>query len=217
MIFQRVLKGICAKNGSQPGMTEAEVNRALAGHGIYSNWWRNRRRISPPEVAEKLTEEALIDHLTDYERVRDTTPFISTTAGTVEVEREEEEPVRNIPFPPLYTALRFATDNFTRSGYLFYAYLFVLGRKSVELEEFSEEVRDVNLYTKFYSWHLEGEVMAKVHIPARCIEKAELYSHTGLERTLEEERVPAPDKVFSEPLVYRDPWRYANVRGFPET
>lgn len=216
MIFQRVLKGIpAAEPGGSAGMTKAEVQRTLEGEGIYSNWWLNapRRAISPPEKAEKLTEAALEDHLVNYEKVRDTTPFISTTAGTVEHDAEGE---RNPHFPPTYTALRFATRNFTQDGYVFHAYVFLLGRKSIELEEFAEEVRDVNLYTGYYRWHPEGEIVAKIHIPARRIEKAERYGCTGLAERLDQGEVPAPEQIFVGNDVYRDPWQYANVRGFPE-
>jgi hypothetical protein len=216
MIFQRVLKGVPAdvlQEGSEP--SDRVVQMMLDGLGISSNWWLNapNRRISPPEIAEKLTEEALHEHLVNYSSVQRKTPYISTTAGTVE---RDATAASNLYFPPTYTALRFATRDFTQDGYVFYAYLFLLGRKSVEMEEFAEEVRDVNTYTRYYAWHPEGEIVAKVHIPARRIEKAEKYSHVGLKGKLDEGEVPEPEKVLVSPDVYCDPWRYANVRGFPE-
>jgi len=215
VIFQRVLKGISAQTTNNPGLTDDEARRIVSGGGLTSNWWRNapNRTISPSEVPSKLTAAALQDHLVDYDRVRDETPFISTTAGTVEREAAQE---RNVFFPPAYTALRFATHNFSQDGYLLYAYLFLLGRKSIELEEFAEEVRDVNTYTAFYAWHPEGEIVAKVHIPARRIEKIEHYSLAGLETALDSGTIPAPVKTFEDAGMYRDPLRYANVRGFPE-
>lgn len=215
MIFQRVLKGIPAGKPGEPGFTDEDAREIVSGRGLVSNWWRNapENSISPPEIAEKLTEEALHAHLVEYDRVGHDTPFISTTAGTVE---RDVARARNVFFPPLYTALRFATRNFTGDGYLLYAYLFLLGRKSVELEEFAEEVRDVNSYTAFYAWHPEGEIVAKVHIPARRIEKIERYSHAGLQAALNRGSVPKPDETFRDTAMYRDPLQYANVRGFPE-
>jgi hypothetical protein len=216
MIFQRVVKGIRAATATDAaGLTDNEARAMVAGAGLLSNWWRNAPGglISPPEIEEKLTEQALHAHLVKYDRVRETTPFISTTAGTVEREAAAEA---NVYFPPMYTALRFATDHFSQDGYVVHAYVFVLGRKSVELVEFAEELRDLNLYTGYYRWHPEGEIVAKVHIPARRIEKVERYSHAGLEEALDNGEVPAAADVFRDPRTYRDPFEYANVRGFPE-
>jgi len=65
------------------------------------------------------SERALYDHLVDYDSVASDTPFISTTAGTVEVDAAR---ARNVFFPPMYTALRFATRNFTQDSYVARAY-----------------------------------------------------------------------------------------------
>jgi hypothetical protein len=215
MIFQRVLKGIHSESEGERGLTDKLAKEIVSGRGLVSNWWRNAPggTISPEQYPGKLTEETLYAHLVDYDRVRKDTPFISMTAGTVEIDTARE---RNVFFPPLYTALRFATRNFTQDGYVLYAYVYVLGRKSIELEEFAEEVRDVNTYTSFYAWHPEGEVVAKVHIPARRIERIERYSHLGLEDDLDQGTVPAPTATFENRAMYRDPLRYANVRGFPQ-
>lgn len=215
MILQRVIKGIPAAKGRTGGLTNKRAREAVAGAGIMCNWWMNTLggTISPPEIQQKLSERALYDHLVAYDSVAKDTPFISTTAGTVEVEAAR---ARNVFFPPLYTALRFATRNFTQDGYVVHAYVYTLGKKSVELEEFAEEVRDVNTYTAFYAWHPEGEIVAKIIIPARRIEKIELYRLAGVEDELDKGRLPTPAEVFQDASVYRDPLRYANVRGFPE-
>jgi hypothetical protein len=215
MIFQRVIKGIPAARGRKAGLTDKRAREAVAGAGIMCNWWINRPDgvISPPEIQQKLSEQALYDHLVAYDSVANETPFISTTAGTVEVEAAR---ARNVFFPPVYTALRFATRNFTQDGYLVHAYVYTLGKKSVELEEFAEEVRDVNTYTAFYAWHPEGEIVAKIIIPARRIKKIELYRVARLEDELDRGILPTPAEVFENVAVYRDPLQYANVRGFPE-
>jgi hypothetical protein len=215
MIFQRVLKGIPARTPETPGLTDNNVQDIVSGEGVMCNWWLNapQRRISPAEIQQKLSEHALYEHLVAYDRVGPETPFISTTAGTVERDAAQ---ARNVFFPPLYTALRFATRNFTQDGYVVYAYVFTLGKRAVELQEFAEEVRDVNTYTAFYAWHPEGEIVAKILIPAQRIEKIEAYTANGLEDSLNRGRTPTPTRVFERTDVYRDPLRYANVRGFPE-
>jgi len=154
--LQRVIKGIPAATERDPGLTDEQARYAVAGGGIVCNWWINKPggQISPPEIQQKLSERALYDHLIDYDSVASDTPFISTTAGKVEVDAAR---ARNVFFPPMYTALRFATRNFTQDSYVAHAYLYTLGRKSVELlEEFAEEVPDVNTYTAFYAWHPGG-------------------------------------------------------------
>jgi hypothetical protein len=156
VFFQRVLKGVHAVTPGRPGgLTNSDVEQMLAGDGLVCNWWRNKPggTISPREIQDKLSETTLRDHLVAYERVKDDTPYISTTAGVVE---RDAARTRNVYFPPLYTALRFATENFTRSGYVFHAYVLTLGKKAVNLEEFAEELRDLQTYTQYYAYHPEG-------------------------------------------------------------
>jgi hypothetical protein len=80
---------------------------------------------------------------------------------------------RNIVYIPIITALNFATNWLTRPGYVFYGYVFTLGQKSLELAEFAEEVRELHIYTHFLPYHDEGEIVAKIHIPAVRLEKVE--------------------------------------------
>jgi hypothetical protein len=213
--FQRVLKGLPAESPAGHGLTDDRAQAVVDGLGILSNWWLNAPdgQISPRDVGDKLTHEALVSHLSDYDRVGAHTAFISTTAGTVEVHPELGT---YCPYPPDFTALSFATREFTEPGYLAHAYLFVLGRQAVELAEFAEEVRDVHQYSEQYPWHHEGEIVAKVHIPAQRIEKIERYSCDGLEEALRRRRIPIPAETFTAPSVYCEPTRYLNLRGFPE-
>jgi hypothetical protein len=55
------------------------------------------------------------------------TPFISTTAGTVERDNAITTNTTNLAQK---IALDFATDTWNRDGWLFYCYDFILGRKS---------------------------------------------------------------------------------------
>lgn len=213
MFFQRVIKGVYAKEGpNTPGIDDDDARAMLLGGGLLCNWWRNKGTISPHELLDKLSEPALRDHLTDYEAVAGTTPFISMTAGTVERDTARR---CNVFFPPLYTALRFATRDFSSDGYVIHAYVYTLGVKAVHLAGFAEEVRDLNTYTDFYLFHPEGEVVAKVEVPATQIEKIEKYTLKGLESTPKGSR-PEPDEIFESPGLYRDPLQYANIRGFPQ-
>jgi len=187
----------------------------LSGDGLVCNWWRNQPRgvISPREIQAKLSETTLRDHLVAYDRVAAGTPYISTTAGVVE---RDAARARNVYFPPLYTALRFATENFQRDGYVFYAYVFGLGKKAVDLEEFAEELRDLQTYTRYYAHHPEGEFVEKIQIPAARIEKVERYDLASVLGALKQLLPPSPNQTFRNADVYRDPKQYANLRGFPE-
>jgi len=187
----------------------------LAGDGLLCNWWRNKpdHTITRREIQDKLSETTLRDHLVAYERVADDTPYLSTTAGVVE---RDTARARNVYFPPLYTALRFATENFSRDGYVFHAYVFALGKKAVDLEEFAEELRDLQTYTGYYAYHPEGEFVEKIQLPAARIEKVEKYNLASIRGALGQLQPPSPDDTFRNRAVYRDPKQYANIRGFPE-
>jgi hypothetical protein len=216
VFFQRVLKGVHAATAGRPGgLTDSEVEEMLAGNGLLCNWWRNtpERTISPREVVDKLSDETLRDHLVAYDRVKDETPYISTTAGVVE---RDAARARNVYFPPLYTALRFATENFQRDGYVFHAYVLALGKKAVNLDGFAEELRDLQTYTDYYAYHPEGEFVEKIQLPAVRIEKVERYTLASIRDSLSRFQPPAPDATFRNEDVYRDPNQYANIRGFPE-
>jgi hypothetical protein len=148
MIFQKVLKGIA-------GLSNHEAQRMLTSAGIICGWWRRVHQITPAEVTEKLTDDNLFWHLERYDDIhpatgrpfKEDTPYISTTAGSI----ERNELLRaNIFYPPFLTAVIFATDWFSRPGHVFYGYVYVLGKQSVPLQEFAEEIRELNIYTSCY-------------------------------------------------------------------
>lgn len=177
MIIQKVIKGI-------HGISDTDAKQILK-EGIKSNWLRNIARTTDmSEFADLLTETELRYHVEDYNKpiphlhplngkgkqYGDITPFISTTAGTNELHRASFS-----HYDPLETAIDFATGGYSGVGYVFHAYLFVLGRKSIAFQHFSEEIREVNIYTKPFLYHYEGEVTAKIIIPSVQIEKVEKY------------------------------------------
>jgi hypothetical protein len=197
LFFQTVLKGI-------GGIGDDEADAILTRDGIMCNWWRTVGEISPSEWQAKLTERNVLWHLNHYNDVDPSTgspfskntPFISTTAGTV-----EREPTDNVKFPGFATAIRFATGDFTRDGYVFYGYVYTLGKKALVLVDFSEEVRDLLIYTSFLPFHPEGEILTKIHIPAVRLEKFEKYAADG--RLI----------CTKANANYAAPERYTNIRG----
>jgi hypothetical protein len=177
MIIQKVVKGI-------RGITDAQAQDILKD-GIKSNWLRNVVRTTDmSEFANLLTERELRLHVEDYDNpiphshplygkgtnYGDITPFISTSAGTNELYGGSFA-----FYDPLQTAIEFATGNYSAVGYVFYAYLFVLGKKSIIYQQFAEEIREVNIYTIPFQFHYEGEITAKIIIPSCQIEKVEKY------------------------------------------
>jgi hypothetical protein len=209
MFFQRVLKGIT-------GLSRHEVDRTFL-HGIQCNWWRRVGTITSAQIVEKLTAENLDWHLNHYSDLDpslntpfyENTPFISATAGSVE---RDEFAQRNIVFDPFITALRFATRDFTTTGHVFHAYVFTLGRQSITLGQFAEEVRELNIYKTFMPFHPEGEIAAKIEICGPQIEKWEEYDGPAALASLLAGDRPDPSFTHSNP-IYASPEKYCNIRG----
>ncbi|MHB1082745.1 MAG: hypothetical protein ACYC67_25350 [Prosthecobacter sp.] len=210
MIFQKVLKGIA-------GITQAHARAMLDGDGIICNWWRDVGLLPESEILDRLTEDDLLHHLTDYDvidpitlrKFGETTPFISTTAGGVQ--RDDSTAV-NTRFSAFLTALSFATQGYTTRGVIFYGYLNVLGRKSVAMREFAEETRELNIWTDFQPYHSEGEVVAKISIPPTHLEKAECYDGPAALSDLQNLRVPVPQWTLANTARYVPPESICNVR-----
>lgn len=212
MIIQRIIKGI-------PDLEDDEVDDIFST-GIICNWWRNVEILPEPQKQDRLDEDHLAWHQNryedphpDYDRdpFKEHTPFISTTAGTVE---QDTAMKTHHYFPAWYEALRFATDFGKTDGYLFYGYVFVLGKKSVALRQFAEELRELNIYTGFSPFHPEGEITAKIIIPTAQIERCEFYELQDVNRALRNGRRPTPnlEDVRSNP-AYQSPEKYVNIRG----
>ena len=210
MFFQKVLKGI-------NGLSRKDADSALIA-GIHCNWWRRVGSISPLEIVEKLTDRNLDWHLNHYDEpdpemnnqpFYESTPFISTTAGTVE---RQDFLRRNIVFDPLLTALQFATRDFTKRGYVFYAYVFTLGRQSLPLAEFAEEIRELNVYKNFLPFHQEGEVTAKIEVRGPQIEKWEAYDGPAVLASLRGGKAPKATATRRN-RRYAPPEQFCNIRG----
>ncbi|WP_053990016.1 hypothetical protein [Mangrovimonas sp. TPBH4] len=215
MIFQKVLKGI-------PNLTEKDVNYIISNTGILSNLLRNNPNFQLSEIKEELTESNLINHLSNYhgtlpssnkwsklgKTYGEVSPFISTTAGAVQRDNS-----KNIIFPTFITAIRFATKNFKTSGCIFYTYVQVLGKESIPLESFSEEVRELHIFKDFLPYHQQGEITAKLRIPSISIEKAEIYNGKKAFQCLNKGTKPIPAKIILNP-DYANPEKYCNIRNY---
>jgi hypothetical protein len=212
MIIQRVIKGMRQ-------VPKARV-KAILDVGIECNLCLNKGPIAYAKIPEMLTERNLEwhqDHFEDpdplwknptNEEFHYHTPFISTTAGTME--RRKGQNVRRKAFE---IALKFATDGLTVDGWLFYCDLFILGRPTVELQAFSEELRELNVHTRYSVHQTEGEIVAKILIPPSQIEQADFFDVNDVKNALNNGLIPRPNDTLSNTL-YVDSSRYNNVRGF---
>jgi hypothetical protein len=176
MFVQMCIKGMHS-------ITLAEAQAILTRQGLTCAWWRGARRISSGQIDERLTAEELDLHVNSYEDqhparsgfVWQESAFISLTAGSVE---RDVFLARNNVFPAHQVAMDFGTGFGARGEcFLFYCWVFVGMRPSVQVRHLAEEVRELNTYTKFSPFHHEGEIAAKVEVPARQIEKFEHYRY----------------------------------------
>lgn len=214
MFYQKVLKGI---NGLDHASAQENVD-----NGITCNWWRTVGTISPAAVKLHLTAGNADLHLNHYHKpipagnplaglaatFGAVTPFISTTAGAIQRDHILKD---NILFDPFITALKFATRNFRSRGFIFYAYLMTIGKVAIEMEQFSEEVRELHIYKDFLPYHSQGEIMAKIIIPSVQIEKAWEFDGPQAKRDLKRKVLPTPVHQISNP-AYLDPQRFSNIR-----
>ena len=137
------------------------------------------------------------------------TPFISTTAGSVERDHFNEI---NVLFPAWWEALKFATNFFTSDGWIFYCSAWILGRKAVGHQAFSEEVRELHVYSDFSLYQLEGEVTAKIQIPTAQIQKAEEWKLSAVQAALASGSLPSASQTITN-VRFIDPSTYSNVRA----
>ena len=217
MIFQRILKGIA-------NISRSVAAQQLAGGGITCNWWRRVNPLPEAEIPERLTEQNLFRHLNAYDQIDSSlampyglypfgqyTPFISTTAGTVE---RDPTIAHNLTFSAFLTALSFATAQFSTYGVVYYGYVNILGRQAIALREFAEETRDLHQWTAYQPYHSEGEVVAKISIPSPHLEKAEGYDGPVALAQLIAGSIPIPTWVENNHTHYVAPETISNVRGY---
>jgi hypothetical protein len=173
--IQECIKGV-------GGITGDDAQAILDGRGLICAWWRRtQNRIRPEEIQARLTQDELnlhVNHFTGEHptrggRVGDQSPFISLTAGTVERRHDKG---RNDEWKARQTALDFAFGAAGgRDAYLFYCWVIVGLRPAVEIRHLAEEVRELNTYRAYSLFQREGEVLAKIEVPARQIKKYERW------------------------------------------
>jgi len=211
VIIQQVIKGIS-------GLSDAQVT-TIFQEGICCNWWRTHGALKQHLVPDKLTDRNLDWHQNSYSKPDPiennqpfslNTPFISTTAGTVERDVANRT---NVLTPAWKTALFFATDRWKQDGWLFYCHLFLIGKRATALEAFSEELRELNIYTGFSPFHPEGEITAKLVIPAAQIERAEFWSLSDARQALSNNQLPSPSRTLNN-SNFVSPEDLNNLRGF---
>ena len=163
----------CAKGLN--GITDDEARSVMLGsQGLICRWWRNVDPLPSNLIASKLTLRNLDWHVNRYSDYDPGTgqpfcegsPFISLSAGTVEREVFLKS---NIAHTAWQTALGFATDWGAVEGYVYICYVIVALNSAVAVESVSEEVRELKTYRRYSAYNPEGEIAAKIRVPANQI------------------------------------------------
>jgi hypothetical protein len=212
MFAQNCVKGIRGRLDKEERTAGLSPDEAIAlvrdGHGIHCNWWRRVHQISPNEIRQKLTASNLDHHINNYANFRTDTPFLSLAAGCVE--RDTFYRTNRI-YPAQDTALSFATDNGMRHGFLFYCWVIVGLKPAVSIESVAEEVRELNSYRSWSAFQLEGELTAKIYIPANQIQRIEWWAPNGQGTLLRQTSPPDWDPAYVNPR-YNPPSDISNIR-----
>ena len=111
MNIQWCLKGVA----EYPGFSDTAAI-AILDSGLPSNWLRQNAngRLNAGLIngQRALGMISLFDHVNDYARVGATTPYISLSAGIVQLDRA----FGYAPYPAWYTAADFATQGLAGRG-----------------------------------------------------------------------------------------------------
>jgi hypothetical protein len=173
MLIQWCLKGITEQS---PAFDDSQALLVAQDSGITSAWMRNpsgRDIMTLPAGSHRaLSSIALDSHVNGFGSAKGTTPYISLSAGCVELDPGTKT---TTTFSALNTALTFATESATQAGYVFRLWVLVSPKPAAELPGFGEEVRELNIFRQYCVYHEEGEIAAKLFIPARQIEYVEKY------------------------------------------
>jgi hypothetical protein len=212
MFAQGCVKGIRGRLDTEDRDVGLSPEEAIAlvrdGHGIQCNWWRRVLAIRPDEIRQKLTPANLDHHINNYDNFSVDTPFLSLAAGCVE--RDVFYRTNRI-YPAQDTALSFATDNSTRHGFLFYCWVIVGLKPAVSIEAVAEEVRELNSYRSWSAYQLEGELTAKIHVPANQIQRVEWWKPSGHGELLQQTSPPDWNPAYVNPR-YNPPSDVSNIR-----
>lgn len=180
LYIQHCVKGISgSENG---GLTWEDAQEIITcNKGIVSNLWRNHGMITPQTAAKVLNDKNLDRHLHNYATYQDETPFISLACGAVVRDRYDlfnRATWRNDSYPAIERALSFATNDWNHPGALFFLWVITSNNITTRLAAVAEPVRDLNIYRRWSPNQTEGEITAKIHIPANQIKKIEWWDGT---------------------------------------
>lgn len=98
-------------------------------------------------------------------------------------------------------ALRFATNWGEAHGYLFHCWVVVTPRPAVSVEGVAEDVRNLHTYIRYSDYQLEGEITAKINIPATQIERVERWDSDGYGRVKRKPEWIAHNPHYQPPAV----------------
>lgn len=208
MIVQNVIRGISGLV-REPGNDQVEA--IMRRDGLLCAALRHGYAATAGGAEDLLGPRALDAHRHRHTHVKDASPYVSMTAGTY-VERG----AHNHAASAFLTAVLFATDGLQQPGWLFYGYVFLLGRSAGGHAEFGEEVRDVHQHPAWSRFRAEGEIAVPVRVPPRRLLRAERYAPGDV---LAAARLrtwpPDPDDVVDNETagVYLPPEQLLGARG----
>jgi hypothetical protein len=155
----------------QAGFSDADAETIVTRSGIRSNWLRANPGLAADaaniDAQDRLSDAALDDHVNAYGAVAHDTPYISLSAGCHEYRNPYQAPN---PITALRTAVGFATNRGSTSGYIFRCWAVTAPQPAPEVLGVADEIRDINLFADFYQYHHEGEITAKIVVPRRHIQ-----------------------------------------------
>jgi hypothetical protein len=172
MLIQWCLKGMMRTGG----FDVAQANAVLAGEGLRASWLRGSAGVSaadfPAMSAPELSAAKLGAHVNSFGSAAASTAYLSLSAGC-----RERDPTRTaaITHPAWTTAQAFATDWGRTHGFVFCLWVLVAPKPAPELPGFGEEVRSLLNSPQFVTYHHEGEIAAKLYVPAKQISGWILY------------------------------------------
>jgi len=149
---------------------DADALRALRRLGITSRYLklsRFQRIFHGADGHGALGPAALYRHVHDYPAFGGRTPYISLSAGVRQFVGSRARP---FTFGALATAMDFATDFGTASGYVFSCWVVTSLKPVPEIPGLAEDLRDLNLFEEFSTYNHEGEIAAKLVVPSRQID-----------------------------------------------
>ncbi|WP_129336294.1 hypothetical protein [Cellulomonas endophytica] len=180
MLVQEVVRGVA-------GLTTGDARRIMERDGLLCAALRTGRVTTADEAEVLLGAEALDQHVHEHHVVREGSPYVSTSAGTyVTDDRWHTRSAFAVD-----TAIDFAVLGPRADGWVFYGYVFLLGRPAGHHAEFAEEVRDVHQHPAWSPFRAEGEVAVPVRLPPRRLLRAELYRYAEVAAALAAGRWPA--------------------------